>query len=72
MRKEIHLNIELGISREYEINLCRLPHPCAMEVNLLEKMGAYSLQAIIISHNPSRKYMEDDSVHLMSYTASFP
>lgn len=43
-----------------------------MEVNLLEKMGACSLQAITIIHNPSRKYTENDSVHLMSYTASFP
>jgi len=43
-----------------------------MEVNLLEKMDACSLQAISTSHNPSRKYMENDSVRLMSYTTSFP
>lgn len=43
-----------------------------MEVNLLEKMDGFSLQAITIGHNPSKKYMENDSVHLTSYTASFP
>lgn len=52
--------------------MCRLPHPCAMKDNLLEKMGACLLQAITIGHNPFRVYMENDSVNLMSLTASFP
>lgn len=43
-----------------------------MEVNLLEKLGACLLQAITIGHNPFRIHMENDSLHLMSYTASFP
>lgn len=43
-----------------------------MEVSLLGKMGACLLRAITIGHNPFRINMENDSVYLMSYTASFP
>lgn len=43
MRKEIHLKIELGAGKECDINLGRLPHPRAAEVNLLDlQVGACS------------------------------